>query len=128
MSVEDDSQAPLGFLVKTVVLDNVLQDVPRIDVIKMDIEGAEPRAFQGMRQIIQKHRPIIFTEFCPVLIRSVSGIDPQLYLNELLSCEYDLFILECDEKSAEPRSSQQIMDYFSQLSGTDHIDLVAYPR
>jgi len=43
-------------------LDNVLKDEPRIDVIKLDVEGADLHALRGMRELITKHRPVMFIE------------------------------------------------------------------
>ena len=51
--------------VSTVVLDSVLAATPRIDFIKMDIEGYEYFALQGMRSILTKHAPTLMTEFSP---------------------------------------------------------------
>lgn len=51
--------------VQGVALDELLRNEPRIDIIKMDIEGHEPVALEGMREIIGKHRPLIVSEFHP---------------------------------------------------------------
>lgn len=45
-------------LVPVVALDEVLQDVP-IQVLKMDIEGAEPQAMIGARRLIGSQRPCL---------------------------------------------------------------------
>lgn len=39
-----------------------LLDWPRVNFVKMDIEGAESRAIAGMREVIKRHRPIILME------------------------------------------------------------------
>ena len=45
--------------VKSIALDDFVQQrrLPRIDFIKMDIEGAELDALHGAAEIIKKHRP-----------------------------------------------------------------------
>jgi FkbM family methyltransferase len=50
--------------VQTVRLDDLLQSegLSRVDVIKMDIEGAEQAALLGAAETIEKHRPILFIE------------------------------------------------------------------
>ncbi|MFO0969244.1 MAG: FkbM family methyltransferase [Gemmataceae bacterium] len=47
--------------VKCLPLDRIARDLglERIDLIKLDIEGAEPRALEGMKQTLQRCRPQI---------------------------------------------------------------------
>jgi FkbM family methyltransferase len=49
-------------LIKTVVLDEQ-QLEGRVDFIKMDIEGHEPKAMKGMEGLMTKNRPVILIEF-----------------------------------------------------------------
>jgi FkbM family methyltransferase len=115
-------------LIRAVALDHFLVDEPRIDVIKMDIEGAEPRALQGMEQIIARHRPVLITEFSPHLIEVTSHMAPAAFLQLLHHCGYDIFVLERDAaKSAAPQSQEQLLQAYAD-SGLTHLDLVAYPR
>ena len=45
-------------------LDDVLQHVPRIDVVKIDVEGHELQALRGGEKMLRKWRPkVIFTEY-----------------------------------------------------------------
>ena len=48
-------------------LDTYIRDmaVARIDVIKMDIEGAEAAAIKGAMSVLERYRPLIFMEVCP---------------------------------------------------------------
>jgi hypothetical protein len=43
-------------LVPVVALDDILHGQP-INLIKLDIEGAEPEALRGARRLIEKYRP-----------------------------------------------------------------------
>lgn len=45
-------------------LDDVvaLQDLPRLDCIKLDVEGADLHALRGMRGLIARHRPALLVE------------------------------------------------------------------
>ena len=45
-------------------LDDILQEqqVSRVDVIKIDVEGAELRALRGMTQILETRRPLLLLE------------------------------------------------------------------
>jgi FkbM family methyltransferase len=114
-------------LVEAVVLDKVLADVERINLIKIDIEGAEPRAWQGMRQLIARHRPTLVLEFSPDLIRVTSHVTGESFLDDILDHNYQIRILERTQaRSSGPQSRQQIMDNHAR-SGLTHLDLVAYP-
>jgi len=113
--------------VEAVVLDDVLADAARIDVIKMDIEGAEPRAWEGMQQLIAKHRPVLVMEFAPELIRITSGADPAAFM-EAIQAQYDVYILErSGQKSATPQNTAAIMAAQA-ASGIGHVDVVAYAK
>jgi hypothetical protein len=46
-----------------VPLDSMLADYPRVDLIKMDCEGAESRVWEGMRNIIARTRARVLVEF-----------------------------------------------------------------
>jgi FkbM family methyltransferase len=113
--------------VRAAALDELLRDVPRIDAVKLDIEGSEPRALEGMRELVRRHRPVLLTEFSPQLLRLVSACDPADYL-ESLAATHLLYILPRDG-SAElgPLDSSAILAAQAE-SGLDHLDLLARPR
>ena len=115
-------------LVKAVTLDETLADAPKIDLIKLDIEGAEPRAWQGMRQIVRRYRPVILFEYSPELLQDTSHIEPAFLLDEIAGAGYDLFILSTAGKQSQtPQSRDQIVLAQAQ-TGSTHLDLVAYPK
>jgi FkbM family methyltransferase len=115
-------------LVEAVVLDETLPDLERVDVVKLDIEGAEPRAWQGMQNIINKFRPVLVFEFSPELIPITSHVTAESFLDEIIGQQYDIFILErFKEKSREPQTKRQILEAHAN-SGLTHLDMVAVPR
>ena len=79
--------------IDAVALDDFLADRSRIDLVKLDIEGAEPRAWQGMRQLVRRHRPYVLTEFFPDFIRLTSQMEPESFLESLQKDGYTLFVL-----------------------------------
>lgn len=114
--------------VQTVTLDHVLGDEPRIDLIKMDIEGAEGRALQGMHRVMQRCHPILFTELNPSALQAVSHMTPEEYLNRLRAFDYVLCIIHrATGQPATAQSNAQIMHAWVE-SKLDHVDLVAYPQ
>jgi FkbM family methyltransferase len=119
--------------VQGVNLDNLLKDEPKIDFIKIDIEGHEPVALKGMQGIIKKHRPLIITEFYPKLIKAYSRIEPTDYIKALIDLDYKLSVIQENGGEISLYSETETLEYwkdFSQKLGTGdltHIDLVARP-
>ena len=60
-AAHDDS----GCFVQSVALDDILGDLPRLDFVKLDIEGYEPVALRGLRRLVESHRPVLLAEFNP---------------------------------------------------------------
>jgi hypothetical protein len=114
--------------VHAVALDTFLEDEPRVDLIKMDIEGAEGLALKGMIKLLKRHRPILFTEFSPNALRGTSGTSPEDYLKELRRLGYELYVLHKGRgQNRLPQSDQEIMQCYAECK-SDHLDLVAIPR
>lgn len=99
---EDDDDS---VIVPAVTLDSLVQNEPRIDVIKMDIEGSEAKAWQGMRQTIEKHHPIILMEFFPALLKQNSGARADEFLSSIFACGYTAVVLQPAENEILHASS-----------------------
>jgi FkbM family methyltransferase len=89
--------------VETITLDNFFRDrKDKIDVIKMDVEGAEFAILQGMREILGRNKTIeILTEFWLDGLRRF-GYSPGRFLNEFMKHGFKLFYLNEREKKIEP--------------------------
>ncbi len=113
--------------IEAVSLDETLAGLARIDVIKLDVEGAEARAWQGMQAIIARHRPALVFEFSPILLRQTSGVAAEEFLAEIQS-RYNLFIIPPDGKvGSRPDEIPAIMERYAALN-VSHLDLLARPR
>jgi FkbM family methyltransferase len=127
-----DCAPQLGFspedLVPTVRLDHVLADCNRIDVIKIDIEGAEYPAMYGARDLLRRFRPCIFSEYSPEYQRSTAGNSPEDYLGFLFSLGYECSIFS---GTADPvfsvRKISEVLAAYEQknqiLGRLAHLDL-----
>lgn len=73
-----------GRYVQSVALDDLLGDLPRLDFVKMDIEGHEPPALRGMLRLVTRHRPTLLTEFNPRCL-GVQQQEPLEYLRQIQS-------------------------------------------
>jgi FkbM family methyltransferase len=114
-------------LVQAVTLDDALRECGRIDVIKMDVEGAEARVWRGMSELVRRHKPIIVFEFSPILLQVTSEVAPEAFL-EAAQAAYDLYIItRGGDTAAEPQSITAIMENYA-ASGLTHLDLLARPR
>jgi FkbM family methyltransferase len=69
-------------------------DLGHVDVIKIDVEGAEPLVIEGATTTIERDRPIILTEVLPSQLKRVSGRSPQQYFEFFLSRNYRGFIVD----------------------------------
>lgn len=128
-SISQNNDATHPILVEAVTLDAFLQDEPRIDLIKIDIKGAEGLALSGMKQILRLHRPVIFSEFSPNALSKTSGISPEDYLDELRGLGYELYVViqNNDFTNQAPQSNQEIMVKYAEYK-SDHLDIQAVPR
>ncbi|MGE3803799.1 MAG: FkbM family methyltransferase [Gemmataceae bacterium] len=114
-------------VVRAVALDEFLSDLPRLDVVKADVDGNEFRAFRGLRRLIQRHRPVIVFEFAPALLADVGQIVPEALLEEVMGHGYDVFVLtQGNDREGGPRTVEQILTAHARSKST-HLDLVAYP-
>jgi FkbM family methyltransferase len=116
-----------GQLIPVIPLDAVLADAPRVDLIKMDIEGSEYRACLGARRVIQKFRPTIFLEFCPSLLKAHARPLIRFFLKR----GYDIAALPHNDKRRELRGSDdQIVSDIVGMCGPQNmlVDLRMSPR
>ncbi len=99
--------------VETVSLDEDLGRDRKVDVIKIDAEGAEPEILRGMRHIIDSNHEIaIFIEFAPQhLVRA--NVDPRSFLAEIRSGGFD--ILQVMEPTGHLRAitDEELCESFS---------------
>lgn len=127
-SIIRSNAGTLPFQVPAVRLDTFLRDEARIDLIKMDIEGAEGMALAGMKELVRRHRPIIFTEFSPDALRHHSEVTAEQYLREYDELGYHIHVIHrLGGQHATPQSIEEIMVDFHNYQ-SDHLDLVAYPK
>ena len=92
---QDEEEA---FIVQSVTLDSLLQNENRVDVIKMDVEGSEAKAWQGMQETIAKHHPVFLMEFFPALLERVSAVKGDDFLDSIFACGYTAAVLRRDQE------------------------------
>lgn len=128
-SLVDNRKTGSSISIKTETLDRVLasHSISSVDIIKMDIEGAEFNALKGMQTIINSSPDVImFTEFFPKAIRRF-GNDPLTFLAMLQTLGFTLSIIDEDEKRLKPiQSIDSFMAHFPK--GESAVNLYASKR
>ena len=76
------------------MLDDILK--VKVDMLKMDVEGAEGIVIKGAKQIIEKHRPVVTSEFSLEMLPRVSCLSGKEYLQYFKSMNYDLNYIDRD--------------------------------
>ncbi len=68
--------------IERVRLDDVIGDA-RCSLIKMDVEGAEPRVVRGATKLLTRDRAVVLAELHDAQMRRVSGIGPSEFLAQM---------------------------------------------
>jgi FkbM family methyltransferase len=99
-----------------------------VNVVKIDVEGAEYLALKGAEGTLRASRPAIVSELSPAALPCISGVTAEAYLNFLLlDREYELWIIQrSGAVQSCGRDVQRVLKEF-QLDRTDHIDVLACP-
>ena len=110
-------------VVPSVRLDDVLKT--RVDLVKIDVEGAEYLALKGMSQTLEKHKPVILSEFSPNAMPGISGVTGEAYLEFLRGHGYSISVIGHGFDIDKNMSSQQVLEAHK-AANVDHIDIVAF--
>ncbi len=97
----------------------VQEGIPKVDFIKMDIEGGEPAALRGMRKTLEKNRDILLVvEFAPDWLRG-GGVAPLNFLQELRQLGFEIFgILDGKIIPFDPKNEQEMERIVPPYGGT----------
>ena len=110
--------------VNMVKIDNIVKE--KVDLIKIDIEGAEYNALQGSINTIKNSLPIIFSEFTPTAMPSVCGITWDDYLNFIVNLGYEISVINKELIHCE-QDIDKVYKIFKK-EGKDHLDLIFYKK
>lgn len=107
-------------LVKVVPLDEV-DEIQKIDLVKIDVQGWEPAVIDGMKNKLKANpNAVILFEFCPFMMKQ-AGFKPATILFEMLSEGYKL-----KEESSGFEINESNADRFAQkINGKKYTDICA---
>lgn len=107
----ESGQQPIEVSVTT--LDSQLDTLQRIDLVKMDIEGAEYHALLGMRELIRRNPDLqIIMEFAPEHIRR-AGREPEALLALIHELGFTVYLINEVSAQAEPVKDEELLQAYS---------------
>jgi FkbM family methyltransferase len=94
ISPDQSAASPETVTVDAVRIDDMFGEsgLKRLDFVKMDVEGAEPKALAGMGELLRRFGPTVVCEWHP----SVAGID---YVSAFNQVGYECTLLEPESPS-----------------------------
>jgi len=89
--------------------DPILADLPRLDFLKIDIEGHEPQALKGIDKTLRKHRPIVLGEFNPRCLKEHIGCPPADFAGQLFDLTDTIEAVEHDGKTSTVNTPEELL-------------------
>jgi len=106
--------------IESVKLDTAIPKDQKIDLIKMDIQGSEMKAIDGMKRILgENNKMVLVTEFWPYAIKQ-SGYEPEDFFNVLNTYGFKIYTLEGSSKIPVAKDFKMIHKY----SSLDYTNLI----
>lgn len=125
--LDDSAALSHAQTVASVAVDALVDPGKKVDLIKLDTEGAKYNSLLVAAGMVALDRAVVITEFSPGMLRDISGIDGPGYLAWLCAQDYALIVIRSEGAPiAVGRDAGAIMAPYSRR-GTDHIDLLAIP-
>ena len=94
-------------IVNSIKLDDYCDKLPKIKLIKIDIEGAEHNAIKGMRKLINRDKPIIILEVIDLFLNQFGSSSNEL-LQELDFLGYDFFDMNGEKLNSTDEIKEQM--------------------
>ena len=114
-----------GTVVPTFTLDSL--PLPKVDVMKIDVEGAEYKILKGAEKHLLNSRPSIICEFSMAMTQRVSGVSAETFFNWMLGMEYNIYML--DRSHGEIVLMNSVGDFFNRWGDVYRIeDFLFLPR
>jgi FkbM family methyltransferase len=117
-SLVEEEDRRTAFTVPSTSLDCYIagKDALVPDVVKIDVEGAEPRVLAGMYRLLHEKRPVVLLEYHPGLI-GAQGLGPDALVDPLHEAGYALYRVTWQGPELIPNAA----------AITDFTDILALP-
>ena len=106
-----------------------LEDIvsEQVDLIKIDVEGAEGLVIEGAMKLIERYRPIVTSEFSLEMLPRVSKMSGSDYLGYFKANQYGIYL--CDRQTQELVEITDIDSFIANYGEIIRIeDLVFIPQ
>jgi len=98
--------------------------IDHVDVLKLDVEGAEVRALAGTRLTLARYRPLVIAECNPIALRQVADASADALVAALAAVYGTVYFLH----EATPRPLESRAQLRRQLEADGIVELVAGDR
>lgn len=95
----------------------------RVDLIHMDVQGAEGQVIEGARKIISHYKPILLMEFWPYGLVNAET-DPGKFLEYLITLDYKIKLIQVDGRLQTVTAEEVIKDCASRKNGKGFANLL----
>lgn len=122
----NDGKTRASVNIRGIALDEYLAayNITHIDVIKIDVQGAEWDAFQGMRRTLEQPHITMFMEFWPHGL-DMNGADAKALLQWLQDLNLQLLLIDREAEQLKPVDIIEFAEYALTLDPNLQIDLIA---
>jgi FkbM family methyltransferase len=109
--------------VPTVTLDGVGDDLVRLDLVKIDAQGAELRILRGAHRVLQRFRPTLALELWPYGLRQAQTT-PDALLDELIALGYTVHRVST---AGQLKDASHIREFLTGAGRWNSINIAAVP-
>ena len=92
-------------------LDDLIPPNLKIDLVKIDVEGAEYEVLQGAKRFLQKNKPLVLFEF-GLGAADIYGTTPDNMFDLLTSCGLGISTIEYFNAGKQPFSKEEFNGQF----------------
>lgn len=115
-------------LVQSVRLDDLLELMAPIRVLQLDVEGAEGLVLRGARRLLERDRPVVFSELCLGQLERTSQMSGEEYLSLLLPLGYEFAVLGFDGEDVPFGEDADALCAHARRQQAAHVDVRCTPR
>ena len=111
-SAKNVSTKSRAFDTETATLNEFEQTVSKLDIIKMDVEGAEGHVITGGQELLSKYAPVIFMEFIPASLKN-TGTSPDELIESVANLGYTALLINEKDGCVIPISYSDLLSRFN---------------